>query len=81
MKQRSTEKLSVSRRDFIKTSAAGMAAVLAGKNVMFAAQAKRKFRVALLGCGGRGNGAMGNCIEGAKIMDVDLTVVATADWF
>ncbi|MBN1508767.1 MAG: twin-arginine translocation signal domain-containing protein, partial [Sedimentisphaerales bacterium] len=46
MKQRSTEQSGVSRRDFIKTSAAGMAVVLAGKNVMFAGPAKRKFRVA-----------------------------------
>ncbi|MBN2563572.1 MAG: Gfo/Idh/MocA family oxidoreductase, partial [Phycisphaerae bacterium] len=64
-----------------KTSAAGMAVVLAGKNVMFAGPAKRKFRVALLGCGGRGNGALENCIAAAKIMDVGLEVVATADWF
>ena len=41
----------LSRRRFIQSSAAGMAAVLAGKNVMFAAQPKRKFRVALIGCG------------------------------
>jgi len=81
MKQRSTEQIGVSRRDFIKTSAAGMAAVLAGKNVMFAGPAKRKFRVALLGCGGRGNGAMENCLAAAKIMEVELNVVATADWF
>ncbi len=81
MKQRSTDRTGVSRRDFIRTSAAGMAAVLAGRNVVFAAQPKRKFRVALLGCGGRGNGAMENCLAGAKIMDVDVDVVATADWF
>jgi len=81
MRQRSTEKIGVSRRDFIKTSAAGMAAVLAGKNVTFAGPAKRKFRVALLGCGGRGNGALENCIAAAKIMEVELEVVGTADWF
>ncbi len=81
MRQRLIEKLGVSRRDFIKTSAAGMAAVLAGKNVMFAGQAKRKFRVGLIGCGGRGNGALDNCMAGAKIMEVELELVGTADWF
>jgi predicted dehydrogenase len=81
MREKSTEKASVSRRDFIKTSAAGMAAALAGKNVIFAGQAKRKFKVALIGCGGRGTGALENCFEAAKAIDVELTTVATADWF
>jgi myo-inositol 2-dehydrogenase/D-chiro-inositol 1-dehydrogenase len=81
MTQNSTDKASVSRRDFIKTSAAGAAAVLAGGNVIFAGPARRKFRVALLGCGGRGNGALENFLEAAKAIDVDAEVVAAADWF
>jgi len=71
----------LSRRHFIKSSAAGMAAALASKNVLFAAQARKKFRVGLIGCGGRGTGALENCFEAAGILDVDLEVVATADWF
>ena len=71
----------VSRRQFIKTSAAGMAAVLASKNVIFAAGAKRTFRVGLIGCGGRGNGALDNCHEAAQVIGAELEVVATADWF
>jgi myo-inositol 2-dehydrogenase/D-chiro-inositol 1-dehydrogenase len=72
----------VTRRDFIKTSATGMAAVLAGKNVIFAASAKRRLKVALLGCGGRGTGALGNCMEAAKqIEGLELEVVGLADWF
>lgn len=71
----------LSRRHFIRNSAAGMAAVLAGKNVLFAAQTKKKFRVALIGCGGRGNGALANCFEAAEILGVELEVVATNDWF
>jgi molybdopterin/thiamine biosynthesis adenylyltransferase len=51
----------LSRRHFIKSSAAGMAAALASKNVLFAAQARKKFRVGLIGCGGRGTGALENC--------------------
>jgi len=72
---------SLSRRRFLQTSAAGMAAALAGKGVIFAGSARRKFRVALLGCGGRGTGALENCMEAAQVVGVDLEVVATADWF
>lgn len=72
----------VTRRKFLKTSATGAAAVLAGKNVIFAASAQRKLKVALIGCGGRGSDALGNCIEAAKqINGLELEVVATADWF
>ncbi len=71
----------LSRRRFIKTSAAGMAAALAGQGVIFAGSTRRKFRVALIGCGGRGSGALENCHEAAKILGVELEVVATADWF
>jgi len=59
-----------------------MAAVLAGKNVIFAASAKRKLKLALLGCGGRGNQALENCMEAAKSIDgLELEVVGLADWF
>ena len=83
MKNRVNEKSNiVSRRDFIRTSTLGVAAVLAGKNVVFAPPARRNLRVALLGCGGRGNGALGNCMEAAQhIEGLELEVVATADWF
>jgi len=81
MNQESSERASVSRRNFLKTSAVGMATVLAAKNVMFAAAAPKKFRVGLIGCGGRGNGALENCMEAAKKINVELEVVGTADWF
>ena len=83
MNEKSVEKTSkVSRRDFIKTSATGMAAVLAGKSVVFGRRGNRKLKVALIGCGGRGNGALGNCLEAGKAIDnLELEVVATADWF
>jgi len=71
-----------SRRRFMRTSAMGMAAVLSGKSLIFAASATRKLKIALLGCGGRGNGALDNCIEAAKnVYRLELEVVATADWF
>ena len=66
----------------MKTSAAGAAAILAGKSVVFAAGAKRKLKIALIGCGGRGNGALDNCMEAATNIDgLELELVATADWF
>ncbi len=72
----------VSRRDFIKTAAAGATAVMAAKNVIFASSGTRKIKVALLGCGGRGRDALGNCIEASKqIQNLELEVVATSDWF
>ena len=83
MKGKSVDKATrVSRRDFMRTSAVGLAAALGGKSVLFAGPAKRKMRIALLGCGGRGNGALDNCMEAAKYIDgLELEVVATADWF
>jgi len=72
---------SVSRRAFIRTSAAGVAAALAGKNIVFAGPAKKKFKVALLGCGGRGTGALAECVNAASFLNLELEVVATADWF
>jgi myo-inositol 2-dehydrogenase/D-chiro-inositol 1-dehydrogenase len=81
MSQESSERVSVSRRNFLKTSAVGMAGVLTAKNVIFAAPGQKKFRVALIGCGGRGTGAMKDCHEAAKNIGAELEVVATADWF
>jgi len=72
----------VSRRDFIKTSATGIAAVMAGKNVIFAQPAKRTLKVALIGCGGRGRGALGDCLKAATFIDnLGLEIVGLADWF
>ncbi len=74
--------LAPTRRDFIKTSAAGMAGVLAGKSVIFAARAGRRLKVGLIGCGSRGNAALDNCKESVQhIRGLQLQVVATADWF
>ena len=71
----------VSRRDFIKTSAAvSLAAVGVGANRIFAAGSD-KIRVALIGCGGRGNGALNDSVNAGKYIKKDIEVVATADWF
>jgi len=69
----------VSRRDFIKASAA-LAAMGVATNRIFAAGTE-KIRVALIGCGGRGRGALSDCLAAAKHINLNIEVVATADWF
>jgi len=82
MRKKKNEKTgSVSRRDFIRTSAAvGMGALLSGTGAVFA-QRPKKLRIALIGCGGRGKGAVSNCLEAGKHIGLDLEVIATSDWF
>jgi len=69
----------LSRRDFMKTSAAVGAAAMINPGVF--AQGREKIRVGLIGCGGRGNGALNDCLEAGKIVGIPMEVVATADWF
>ena len=60
----------VSRRDFIKTSAAvSMAAMLSGTGKIFAAGSD-KMRVGVIGCGGRGSGAALDCIKSSEGVEI-----------
>ena len=69
-----------SRRDFLKAGTAAAGVVLAGGlsvgRSAHAAGAER-IRVALIGCGGRGNGAVRNCMDA----DPAIQLVAVADAF
>ena len=69
------------RRNFLKQTAAAGAVVAAAPWIARAQNAPRTFRVGLVGCGGRGNGALGNLIEAAKILGHTVQVVAVADFF
>jgi predicted dehydrogenase len=82
MKKKANKKTGeVSRRDFIKTTAAvSLAAMGVSTNRIFAA-GSGKIRVGLIGCGGRGNGALSNCLAAGKHIGREMEVVATADWF
>ncbi len=61
----------ISRRDFIKTSAAVSATSALMSTGNFAhAQGSGKIRVGLIGCGGRGSGAAGNCIESSPNVEI-----------
>ncbi len=70
--------LNVSRRDFLKVSAASMAALSVNPAGLYAA-GDDEIKVGVIGCGGRGSGALENFIEGAKMAGVKVKVVALAD--
>ena len=69
----------LSRRGFLQKAAATGAAVHTFG--VLGVPAKRTFKVGLIGCGGRGNGALKDCTAAAKQLGVDLQLVATADAF
>ncbi|MCF7708090.1 MAG: Gfo/Idh/MocA family oxidoreductase [Verrucomicrobia bacterium] len=67
---------SLSRRNFIKSSAAASLAAAATSTGVFAAGSDT-IRIALIGCGGRGTGAAINCLDSSD----GLELVAMADLF
>ena len=78
----------VSRRGFIRTAVRTGAAV--GGLTLLGSTAKGQgkiFKVALIGCGGRGSGALAQHVEAARILNkaldlgIEVKVVATADYF
>jgi len=76
-KKISKKNITSSRRDFLTSSAAvGIAAVLAGKERLFAAGSD-KLRVGLIGCGWRGTGAAEDCVNSAA----NVEIVAMGDLF
>ena len=77
-----TNSLLMPRRNFLKNVAVAGAAVSALP--LFNVRADgvaRKFKVGLVGCGGRGSGAMENMIEAAKSLGHEIEVYAVADFF
>src|SRR6185503_7327942 len=73
-----------SRRDFMKsavatTVAAGGLAVL-GSNPL-RAEEKKSFKIGLIGCGGRGTGALSDCLKAGEALGVEMKVVALCDAF
>jgi myo-inositol 2-dehydrogenase/D-chiro-inositol 1-dehydrogenase len=72
---------SLTRRQFLKSTAVvSSAAVLPSSSGLFAA-GQEKLRVALIGCGGRGNGALKDCLQAAAAVGMQLEIVALADFF
>ena len=68
----------VSRRDFIRGAAvAGGLTVLGARTAR--GQATKTFKAGLIGCGGRGGGAIRNIIDAGKVAGADIRVAALAD--
>src|SRR5688572_20865344 len=69
----------ISRRDFVKGSAAIAAATMVGPLIKSAAAQPSQYRikVGVIGCGGRGTGAAINALEASK----DTEIHALADVF
>jgi len=69
----------VSRRQFI-----GTVGLALGGPLILGATAKgqgKTFKVGLIGCGGRGNGALAESLQAAKLLGFNVEVVGTADYF
>ncbi|MDW8027192.1 MAG: Gfo/Idh/MocA family oxidoreductase [Armatimonadota bacterium] len=66
----------MSRREFVKS-----AAVTLSVPTILVAQQRKTFKVALIGCGGRGRGAVHDIHEAAKLLGVEVRMVAFSDWF
>ncbi len=73
----------LNRRDFVKSSVAGASALglmsLSGTNMAFASSGRSmdSIRLGVIGCGGRGTGAVMNALEASP----DIRVVGMADLF
>ena len=82
MEQSTSQPSAANRRHFL-TGVVGTGVALGGPLILggpAAAQA-RTFRIALVGCGGRGRGAISDALEAAKLLGVQVQPVGMADWF
>ena len=71
----------MNRREFVKNAAFVSAGTMALSNSSLFAAGSQKMKVALVGCGGRGKDALGNFIEAANHLDVEVEIVGLADFF
>ena len=68
--------LAVSRRSFL----AGASAILSAPTISLG-QTQRVFKIGLVGCGGRGSGAIKNIIDAAERLGHKAVLVSAADFF
>ncbi|MCS7193080.1 MAG: hypothetical protein NZ937_08880, partial [Armatimonadetes bacterium] len=66
----------MNRREFVKATVATLSVPK-----ILVSQQRKTFKVALIGCGGRGRGAVHDIHEAAKLLGVEVKMVAFADWF
>lgn len=60
---------------------AGASALAAAPSITLGQQAKRTFKFAVIGCGGRGRGAAQNFVDATKLVGCEAKLVAAADYF
>lgn len=74
----------ITRRNFVKAASVTGAAI-SSFNILGAQTVgglkTNKIKVGLIGCGGRGTGALKNFLEAAKLLGIETEVVAVADAF
>ncbi|MCE5186530.1 MAG: Gfo/Idh/MocA family oxidoreductase [Planctomycetaceae bacterium] len=72
----------MNRRDFLRnTSVTVSAAALLGRTERIFAAGSQKIKVALIGCGGRGKGALKDLKDAAAHLGIQVEVTALADFF
>jgi predicted dehydrogenase len=69
--------LPLTRREFLKTSTAATAGLMASSSFALGFAASETIRVGLIGCGGRGTGAAKDCVESSP----GVEIVALGDLF
>ena len=73
----------MTRRGFVATTGMAAGAAFSAPAILGAAEkgAGKRFKIGLIGCGGRGCGAVADALEAGKILGVDVQVTALADYF
>ncbi len=75
-------KPTINRRSFLGTTTfAGASLAASSLFAQNAAGGEKKLKVGLIGCGGRGNGALKDFTDAAKILGFEVELTATADAF
>ena len=69
------------RREFVKNAAVISAGTMALSGSSLFAAGSQKIKVALVGCGGRGTGALQNLLEAANHLNIPIEIVGLADFF
>jgi len=71
----------MNRRDFVKNAAVFSAGTIALSGSRIFAAGSEKIKVALVGCGGRGKGALENFLKAAAHLNIEVEIVGLADFF
>jgi len=71
----------IPRREFVSTMALSGLALATAPSILRGQSVPSKIKVALIGCGGRGTGALAQFIAACKILGIEPEVVALGDAF